>query len=149
MLFKSTTIYSVFLFFSIFVMIKSPPLGTSETSIPLTSNDLTPEETSNDLTPEEEFQDELCKQTQPTKDIIEDCTEGVKINEDVKCCYVTTKYKKNKYYSCEPVEFKKKEAIKKKINELKEECGECKSVKINCDSNYLKIALISLIFFLL
>ena len=140
MLFKSTTIYSVFLFFSIFVMIKSPPSATSETSNPLTSIP---------LTPEEELQVELCKQTQPTKDIIEDCTEGVKINEDVKCCYVTTKYKKNKYYSCELVEFKKKEAIKKKINELKEECDECKSVKINCDSHYLKIALISLIFFLL
>ena len=77
-----------------------------------------------------------CLQTEPTKDIIEECTEGNKLKDKV-CCYMTVKYEYNNFYTCYPIE-KDKKKIEEAINEIKGEYGECKTIKINCKSSFTK-----------
>ena len=89
---------------------------------------------------------ERCYDTEPEKDIIEDCILGNKL-EDVTgetCCYMTVKYKYNTLYACFPV-YKDVKEIKKRIEVLKEIYVGNKSIKINCFTSFIKLTIISIL----
>ena len=88
-----------------------------------------------------------CLQTEPTKDIIEECTESNKLKDKV-CCYMTVKYEYNSFYTCYPVE-KDKKIIERKINEIKGDYDGCKSIRIDCKSSFIKYNLIILLLILI
>ena len=89
-----------------------------------------------------------CENIQPTYGIKEDCI-NYKIFNEQSCCYMTINYKYNDFNVCIRIS-KDKDEIKKKIKEIKEEYEGCKSVTIDCHSNYIelqKIILTLIVFF--
>lgn len=92
--------------------------------------------------------DELkCNQTQPTKNIVDDCIEN-NLNSQKKCCYMEIKFKESTQYLCIPID-KNKETIKKEIKSLKENNDEYKSIIIDCSFKIIKFNVISIYLLLL
>ena len=91
------------------------------------------------------FNDEenRCWQTQPYKDIKEDCIEGNVMSEGI-CCYMKIKYKYKSIYRCYPVNIEKVN-IKRVVSELKNKFKESKKVSIDCNSYFIKLTFISLL----
>ena len=91
------------------------------------------------------FNDEenRCWQTQPYKDIKEDCIEGNVMSEGI-CCYMKIKYKYKSIYRCYPVNIEKVN-IKRVVSELKDKFKESKKVSIDCNSYFIKLTFISLL----
>ena len=85
-----------------------------------------------------------CENIQPTYGIKEDCI-NYKIFNEQSCCYMTINYKYNDFNVCIRIS-KDKDEIKKKIKEIKEEYEGCKSVTIDCHSNYIELVKYSLLF---
>ena len=86
-----------------------------------------------------------CWQTEPTKDIIEDCTMGSKLEIET-CCYMTVKYKYNSMYGCIPI-MKDEKIIKERIKLLKKIYIGNKSIQIDCFAYFVKSSLLSLLLF--
>ena len=84
-----------------------------------------------------------CYQIEPTKGIIEDCTEGAILQNET-CCYMTIKYKYNTFHACIPV-IKDIKIINERIKILKDIYTGNKSIKINCYKSFVKMSLISII----
>ena len=81
-----------------------------------------------------------CLQTEPTKDIVEDCYDE-KLSSGRICCYMEIKFKYNSYYGCIPLDPKEvKKEIKNKKNEY-----DVKSLKINCNSFFISFKLLFLL----
>ena len=97
--------------------------------------------------PKEYNEEDKCSQTEPTKDIKDDCIKGNKPENKV-CCYMTIKYKYNTFYACYPVE-KDKKKIEDKIKEIKKDYTDCKSISIDCKSSITKYNLIFLLLLIL
>ena len=87
-----------------------------------------------------------CIQTEPTKDIIEECTIGNILNDGYTCCYMEVEFKYSYYYGCIPVQ-KNLKKIKQKIKEIKGDYYGYKSIDINCNSPYIKYSLFFVLFF--
>lgn len=87
-----------------------------------------------------------CIQTEPTKDIIEECTIGNILNDGYTCCYLEVKFKYSYYYGCIPVQ-KNLKKIKQKIKEISGDYYGYKSIDINCNSPYIKYSLFFVLFF--
>ena len=87
-----------------------------------------------------------CIQTEPTKDIIEECTIGNILNDGYTCCYLEVKFKYSYYYGCIPVQ-KNLKKIKQKIKEIRGDYYGYKSIDINCNSPYIKYSLFFVLFF--
>lgn len=87
-----------------------------------------------------------CIQTEPTEDIIEECTIGNILNDGYTCCYMEVKFKYSSYYGCIPVQ-KNLKKIKQKIREIKGDYRGHKSIDINCNSSYIKYSLFFVLFF--
>ena len=96
---------------------------------------------------------DLCSQVQPTRDILEDCTNQKAENDGDVCCNVTIQFEYNDYNECSPLK-KEKNIIEEKIKEYKNTYKDYKNVKvkINCNSTFINISLIlfslSLLFFI-
>ena len=97
---------------------------------------------------EKERQKKLCDTTQPLKGIKEECFKGNEISYGETCCYMTIKYETNEYFSCVAVK-KDKSLIKEKINQIKKDYEGSKSIDIDCKSSFIKIYLISFLFFII
>ena len=97
--------------------------------------------------PKEYNEEDKCYQTEPTKDIRDDCIKGNKPENKV-CCYMTIKYKYNTFYACYPVE-KDKKKIEEEIKEIKKDYTDCKSISIDCKSSITKYNLIFLLLLIL
>ena len=95
----------------------------------------------------ETFDEEKCKQIQPTKGIEDECIKGVPESDGKVCCYVKIKFKYNNYYECYP---SAKSEVKETKNKLKEQFKENKGVSIDCNSTFINISfiLLSLFFFI-
>ena len=94
---------------------------------------------------------ERCWDTEPTKDIIDDCIKGNNLPNDKEketCCYMTIKYKYSNLYGCIPI-LKDAKIIKERIKELKVIYSESKSIKINCNTAFIKLNLMSILLFLM
>ena len=94
---------------------------------------------------------ERCWDTEPTKDIIDDCIKGNNLPNDKEketCCYMTIKYKYSNLYGCIPI-LKDAKIIKERIKELKVIYSESKSIKINCNKTFIKLNLMSILLFLM
>ena len=92
------------------------------------------------------FDEEKCKQIQPTKGIEDECIKGVPESDEKVCCYVKIKFKYNNYYECYP---SAKDKAKEKKEELKKQFDGNK-VSIYCNSTFINISfiLLSLFFFI-
>ena len=93
------------------------------------------------------FDEEKCKQIQPTKGIEDECIKGVPESDGKVCCYVKIKFKYNNYYECYPSAKDKAKETKKII---KDQFDEIKGVSIDCNSTFINISfiLLSLFFFI-
>lgn len=116
-----------------------------ETNIYIDTTDFSDKENKN--YPWKYTDQDRCIQTEPTKDIIEECTLGNILNDGFTCCYLEIKFKYNYYYACIPVQ-KNLKKIKKKINEIKGDYYGYKSININCNTAYIKSTLSFLLFLL-
>ena len=87
-----------------------------------------------------------CDNIQPTNGIREDCINySKKIIDEKKCCYMTINYKYNEFNLCIRIA-QDKDEIKKKIKDIEEEYEGCESVNIDCHSNFIELAIYSLLF---
>ena len=93
-------------------------------------------------------QKKLCDTTQPLKGIKEECFKGNELSNGETCCYMTIKYETNEYFSCVAVQ-KDKSIIKERINQIRQEYEGSKSIDIDCNSSFIKIFLISFLFFII
>ena len=125
--------------------IDSTEIQTEKTST--LKNNLTGEDSqdyvgyeNNQETTNNNYSEIRCLQTEPTKDIVEDCYDE-KLSQGRICCYMEIKYKYNSYYGCIPLDPKEvKEEIKKKKKEY-----DAKSLKINCNSFFISFKLLFLL----
>ena len=85
------------------------------------------------------FDEEKCKQIQPTKGIEDECIKGVPESDGKVCCYVKIKFKYNNYYECYPSAKDKAKETKKII---KDQFDEIKGVSIDCNSTFINISFI-------
>ena len=91
-------------------------------------------------------EENICKGTKPSKDIIKDCIDGNKISSKT-CCYMEVKYQYNNYYACIPMD-KENADFEKEIKRLKEEYN-AKSISIKCKSSFIQFKFIFLLLFYL
>ena len=81
-----------------------------------------------------------CLETEPSENIIEDCSIGNNMTEKGnKCCYIEFKYDYNKYYGCIPLDLTKVN-IKDEIKNMKNEYN-ANSIKIKCKSSFIHLKL--------
>ena len=94
--------------------------------------------------PNQPVPDDFCLQTQPTKDIEDDCIEGNKLTTGKTCCYMTIEFKEGTQYSCIPLN-KDINEIENKIKEIEEKYKDnYKKAKIICSFKFIQINIISL-----
>ena len=132
------------------IVTQSPTNNPNEspTQDPNESPTQDPNESPNESPNEIERQKKLCDTTQPLKGIKEECFKGNELSYGETCCYMTIKYETNEYFSCVAVK-KDKSLIKEKINQIKKDYEGSKSIDIDCKSSFIKIYLISFLFFII